>query len=122
MSTLAVLLKHLTDMTVQFEYARDCVKQLITLATGTIALAITFAKDFVGSASPLARTVALCSWSAFLLSVVFGVWALLALTGTIAAGEGGTINDRNIRLPAILQILAFLVGLALTVLFGALGT
>ena len=104
-----------------FDFARDTTKQLITLATGIIALEITFAKEFVGTLSESVRLYALLSWLAFLLSVLFGVWTLLALTGTLEAEDEPvpiSIRGSNVKIPSMLQILLFLAGLALTVVFG----
>lgn len=105
-----------------FEFARDTTNQLITLATGIIAIEITFAHDFVKSVAPEARRYALFSWLAFLLSVFFGVWTLLALTGTLEPKQPTvaiSIRGRNIRIPSALQIILFLIGLALTITFAA---
>lgn len=106
-----------------FEFARDTTKQLLALATGIIALMITFAKDFVQSVDDTARLFALLSWGAYLLSVFGGLWTLLALTGTLEPEDDSvplSIRGRNVTLPSGIQILSFLVGLVLTVIFGVL--
>lgn len=106
-----------------FDFASDASKQLITLATGILALTITFIKDIAGGVSGSIRGLLVWSWVAYLGSVLFGVWTLLALTTGLAArpqrsvGPSG-VFDRMVRLPAALQVLAFLVGLGLTVAFG----
>lgn len=104
------------------ESAQDTTKQLLGLATGIIALTITFGKDFIGTIPDPPRHYALWAWAAFLLSVCFGMWTLMALTGTLEAAKGKStapsIWGSNVTLPASLQVLAFLVGLGLTVLFG----
>lgn len=106
-----------------FAFAQDCTKQIITLATGVIALEITFSKDFVGALAASSRVYALLSWLSLLLSVIFGVWTLLALTGELERkeekSEPPSIRTGNVTLPAIAQILFFIVGLGLTVVFGA---
>ena len=64
------------------------------------------------------------SWVLLLLSVIAGVWTLLALTGSLAQTSAPTaqsIFGLNVRIPAILQILLFLGGLILTVWFGVRG-
>ncbi|WP_319549497.1 hypothetical protein [Desulfogranum marinum] len=104
-----------------FEFARDTTKQLITLATGIIALEITFSKDFVTTPDQTVYVYALLSWLAFLASVFFGVWTLMALTGTLEAEKESvpvSIRGKNIKLPSILQIISFVVGLTLTVIVG----
>ena len=103
-----------------FDFARDCTKQLITLATGIITLEITFKKDFVGTLPSNARIYVLLSWLAFLLSVVFGVWTLLALTGTLETSRTVpvSIRGKNVTIPSILQVVFFVLGLVLMVVFG----
>ncbi len=98
-----------------FKSAQDQIKQVIALATGTIALTITFAKAFlVGSGS--AVVYAEVAWVALLLSLVAGLFAMSALTG--ARATGGNIMHRTIKIPAGLQIITFLLGILLVVVFG----
>ena len=104
-----------------FDFAQESTKQIITLSTGVIALTITFSKDFATSTSGV-RVIALWSWVFFLLSVLFGLWTLLALTGSLepASGEARpSIRGRNVTLPSALQILMFFGALVLTVVYGA---
>lgn len=105
-----------------FEFAQDTTKQCITLAAGIIAVSITFAKDFVGgNVGETARWFALSAWAVLLLSVFFGLWTLMALTGTLEQEDSEipiSIRGRNVTLPAGLQMLTFFLGLLLTVLFG----
>ena len=107
-----------------FDFAQGSVKQFITLATGMIALSITVAQDFVSTVPTTARLMALWSWSAFLLSVLCGLWALLALTGTLEADPAVpvSIRGKNVTIPTALQIALFVAGLALTVGFGIVAT
>jgi hypothetical protein len=107
-----------------FASASDTSKQLITLATGVLALEITFAKDVILKLDATAKYLVGASWILLLLSVTAGVWTLLALTGTLGQGTAlkpKAISGSNIRIPAILQILLFLGGLLLTVWFGVRG-
>ena len=85
-----------------FEAARDSTKQFLTLATAIIALTITFSKDFTG-ADAGDRTYALLAWSALLTSVFFGLWTLLALTGTLEPKNNKvsiSIRGPNVTIPA----------------------
>ena len=105
-----------------FDFAADLAKQLITLATGIITITITFAKDFLPrGAAPAAKLWAMCAWYAFLISIVCGVWMLMALTGTLDQKPGQSypisIRGSNVTIPATLQILFFLAGLLLTIVF-----
>ena len=104
-----------------FDFARDTTKQLITLSTVIIAFTVTFAKDFLGTPDCFGRNLVVVSWVSFLVSVIFGVWALLALTGTLEPEEvegGASIRGKNVTIPSILQIISFLIGLGFTVWFG----
>lgn len=116
----------MTDRVVKaFEFAQESVKQLIGLATGIIALSITFSKEFA-SHPDSAKSLAMWAWGFLFVSVVVGVWTLNALTGSLdpmTHREDETtpsINGWNVRIPALLQILLFLIGLFLIVRFGAL--
>jgi hypothetical protein len=107
-----------------FEFAADASKQMIALATGTIALTITFLKDVLND--PAARAGALqWAWLAFGTSVGFGLWFLLALTGSLGSkrisDDALTINAPNAQFPMWGQLLTFLVGLLLTIVFGMTG-
>jgi hypothetical protein len=107
-----------------FAAAAECAKQLITLATGLLALEITFAKEVVQQLDMAGRWTIALSWILLLLSVVAGVWTLLALTGSLASTaplSGKTIFGMNVRIPAMLQIVLFLIGLLSTVGYGILG-
>jgi hypothetical protein len=61
-------------------------------------------------------------WVCYLLSILFGVWTLMALAGNLerpnAPSKEPSIYARNIRVPSILQLLAFLVAVVFTLLFG----
>jgi hypothetical protein len=108
-----------------FEFAAELCKQLITLSTALIGLTITFWKDVVGTNQVHAKWLAYWSWYAFLASALFGIWMLMALTGVLeptnAAKRGPpSIRGLNVVLPSALQILSFLAGLALLVVFARL--
>ena len=62
---------------------RELVKQLLTLSTGIIALTITFSKDFISLAnvSQSSKYLIGVSWLLFLISIVFGILALMAISG-----------------------------------------
>ena len=107
---------------IAFEFARDTVRQFITLATGLIALTITFAKDFISPTSGEIRFYALISWIFLLVSIIFGLFALMALTGTLGNKKEqiseSSINQKNIAIPASMQILFFIMGLVFLLIFG----
>jgi hypothetical protein len=105
-----------------FDFAQDTTKQLITIATAIIALTITFAKDFVVNVEPSIKVYAFYSWVALLASVFFGLWTLLALTGTLEPAPNKPVpqstRGSNVKAPSVLQIFTFLAGLILATVFG----
>ena len=108
-----------------FASASDIAKQLITLASGILVLEVTFAKNIMDAKLDQSEKYLLSgSWILFLLSIIAGVWSLLALTGSLGQGEiltPKTIYGSNIRIPMFFQIFLFLGGLALSVWFGIRG-
>ena len=107
-----------------FDFAKESVKQLITLATGIIAVWVGFIQHLGLRADRCAQTVALVSWIVFLLSILCGLWGMLALTGTLGAGDSVpvTIRGKNVTRPVALQVILFVLGLALVVAFGVVTT
>jgi hypothetical protein len=114
----------LSDATAKaFDFAQDVTKQVLTLATGIIALTVTFFKDFANHATYTAEVVMGCSWIAYLISVILGVWTLMALTGTLQPLRSSnaarlSIQGKNVRLPASLQLFFFLIALIMSVSAG----
>lgn len=107
-----------------FDFARDATKQLIALSTGILTLTITFAKDILRDVTGLPRGLLGLAWLGYLVSVVAGVWVLLALTGTLEPLPGApadvSIRGKNVVWPSIVQVLMFLAATALVVAFGLL--
>lgn len=112
-----------------FEFASDSTKQLITLSTGIIALMISFKKDILTGISSGPRFLLMAAWFVYLLSVICGIWTLLALTGSLEPVVKNsqevpppTIRGKNVTFPAMIQVLTFLLATAMTVVFGAWAT
>lgn len=108
-----------------FDFAADTVKQLITLATGIIALTITFSKDILGPSMLIDSTLIIISWILFIFSILFGIISLMALTGTLQPTQNNTvvapnIYSKNVRFPSIAQVSFFVLGLICTVIFGGI--
>jgi hypothetical protein len=105
------------DAPASFEFAKETVSQLITLATGVIGVSVTFAKDVRSKVTSHDRKWLFRSWIALLLSVVCGVWTLMALTGTLCKGTVplDAIYESNITIPASLQIVIFLAGIGMLI-------
>ncbi len=107
-----------------FDFAQETSKQLITLATAIIGLTVTFGKDFAGSVQGCARFLAIASWVLFLVSVLFGLLTLMALTGSLEPKPGpGTpaipsIRGSNVIGPACIQVILFFLALVAAVWFG----
>lgn len=103
-----------------FEFAQETTKQLITLATGVIALTITFLSDVVKDAPPGSQTMIQIAWIAYLISIVSGIFGLMALTGNLETAEDDslTIYAKNIVIFSAIQVCAFCAAVALTLAFG----
>jgi hypothetical protein len=123
---LAVLLMTMSDKRSKaFDFAADVAKQFITLGTGILALTITFAKDIGGGPSRGAPLLLGVSWVLYLLSILAGVWTLMALTGElepIGSAESPSIRRSNVVTPAFAQIASFVVatGLVIAYAFGVI--
>lgn len=105
-----------------FDFSADLTKQLITLATGIIALTITFSKDFLLRPNAAPRWIACLAWCFFLVSIAAGILALSALTGNLDAKDKTkplTIYAPNVLVFSLSQFVTFGIGLLLTIVFGA---
>jgi hypothetical protein len=116
-----------------FDFVADLTKQLITLSTGIVTITLLLSKDFTGPRIP-----ALLAWTFYLLSTLCGLWALMALTGTLAPlkvhaakphahkpssaapaesdGEHLHIGS-NVRRPSTAQIVTFAMATLLTLVY-----
>jgi hypothetical protein len=111
------------DVLAAYKSANDLTVQLITLATGILALSITFMRDVIKSNSP---TWALKgAWLMLLLSVIFGIWMIMAITGSVFRvtthpEDFKTVSSYldSIQTPSMLQIVAFVTGIILLIFYG----
>ena len=93
---------------------------------------ITFSKDILGTNSHYIAWL-LSSWILFLLSIVFGIFTLMALTGVLAQSQKTqNIEDRkelenfnnsgiykcNVRWFEGIQIFLFIIALLLSIIYG----
>jgi hypothetical protein len=104
-----------------FDSAGDLAKQLIAVSTGILGLSITFLKDVVKETPKTPRWALRLSWIVYLLSVICGFWTLMAVTGSIERlllDKNSPPIVQNIRLPAALQIVLFVLASACLVLYG----
>lgn len=137
---MAILLDMKENQKKAFDFASDVTKQLITLSTAIITITITFSKDIINFADTSVKNYLLWAWILFIATVFFGIWTLLALTGTLQplkkeknknddtsesknndandCESECSINSKNIRIPSMLQILCFIIALSFTIVYG----
>lgn len=118
---IPVLLITMDRIEKAYDFLLESVKQLMALATGVIALTITFGKDFLIGVDKQSQGIALWAWGALLFSIFFGLWCMFAMAGTLASHN---VSDEktspyrfNIEFPFGCQIVTFLIGMVLTVSF-----
>lgn len=103
-----------------FDFAQEVTKQLIALATGIIALTVTFLVDVLNSDQAGVGALK-WAWVLYLISVPLGVAALLCMSGNLERPQNRatpSIYSPNIVVCSIGQILTFTAGLILTLVFG----
>lgn len=100
-----------------FSFAQEVTKQLITLSTAIIALTITFLKDIVGDAPASADKFVEIAWVLYIVSVFFGILALMSLTSSLTSATP-SVWATDTRIVSALQILCFVAALGFTVAFG----
>lgn len=98
-----------------FEYAKEAVTQLLSLATAVLALSLTFSKDLAANATRSERRLLHVSWLLLLLSILGGLMTLLSMAGVVRLPQR-TIKD--LRVTWLVQASAFLVALVLFAWFG----
>lgn len=104
--------------------AAETMTQLITMATALLGFTVTFASEFTPEAADLSVPLTLiCSWGLFVLAIAAAFWALLAVTGSINTAEDGASGRadamaRNIQIPALISVGAFVVAIILMVIAG----
>ncbi len=116
---LALLLMPEPDRTA-FQFAQGVVQQVLTLATGITTLTLTFFDKFAAPASASAKVVLISSWSVLALSILFGIGALMTMTGNLEKDPDPKIYSENTKLMAGVQIILFAIGVVLTVIAGGL--
>ncbi len=111
-----------------FQAATDALKQIMTLSTGILTLEITFLKEIIVQLPRSGYWWLGLSWVCFLLALIFGIWGLLTVTGTLGRNEENqekekqlsphSIYDLNIVIPTLGQLASFLIGMVFTAVFG----
>ncbi len=104
-----------------FEFIRDLTIQLITLASGVVAVTVAAAeRGMLRSTSRRTRAIVRVGWGLCLFSIVLGFGVMMALTGELAASGKLASQVRvpgNARLFGQLQFVTFSVGMGFLVLF-----
>lgn len=103
-----------------FDFAADLTRQLITLATGLVGLALTVGKDHLKTAIALHGPLVIGTLATFLVSILFGVLTLMALTGVLDQDPARPPLPISIRCPSVrvysaMQAVLFLCALGLMV-------
>lgn len=128
MSNLAILLVQKNTMDEQTKYAfssaSDTSKQLITLSTALLALQLTFVKDITPPPFKMPVWLLEASWVCLFISVIAGVVTLMALTGSTAQQNppnASAIYCSNIKIPTLVQVFSFLLGILSFVIYAMIG-
>ena len=109
-----------------FDAALDMVKQLITIASSIIVLSITFLKDVLNVEHPQTSEThwsLYVSWITMLLSIILGMLAHGAITGTLdqlTPDEPSTVTiyKGNIKFFVQVQWCLFLLGILFMLIYG----
>lgn len=104
-----------------FDFASDATKLLISLATGVIALTVTFLKNVVPSGDGNTELLLGAAWVLYGLSVLFGLVTLLALAGELDPHNepaSPSIYTIGIRIFSLGQMILFLVATICIIWFG----
>lgn len=99
--------------------------QVTTLSSAMLGFTVTFVDKFRKGPNDIAAVSAELqgAWACYILAVVFAVWTLMAVTGSLdVLDHGREVNAKrtNVRVPSFLMLAAFLAGLVLTALAGAM--
>lgn len=108
-----------------FDAAQAVTTQLLTLATGVIAVTLTFSKDFLGGAKGAPKVLLAIAWLLFLASILYGILTLMGLTGELEKMDPAdqslpSIRTDNVTDPSKKQGALFFLAVLLTVIAGAL--
>lgn len=89
--------------TKSFDFAADLTKQLVTLSSSIVTVTLLFSKD-----GPAHHGWAKAAWVIYLISTIFGVWTLMALTGSLSDKSSADLQlGSNVRIPSACQIITF---------------
>jgi|ERR1700731_991111 len=110
-----------------FSAASETSKLLITLSTGVIAFCVTLLNSEVSKPTTLVpvtcgqEIMLAASWFVLLLCTGFGIWVQLSITHVLSETvptDSPNVWAMKIRFPYMLQIVSFVLGMALLVTYG----
>jgi hypothetical protein len=96
--------------------ATEISKQLMTLATGILAVTVTVVTNFARRISVGQLWVLIPAWLCYLATILFALWHLSALTGNLLKRPVDPLIT-SARIPASLQIITYGAGTMLIVAF-----
>lgn len=103
-----------------FKFASETVTQTIGLSSAILALSVTFQKEQLAQNFPKALMPLKLSWVLHILSILAGVWSLMAITGQFSSPN--VINPNiwvpQITIPVGIQISLFFVAIVALVVAG----
>ncbi|GAA2094241.1 hypothetical protein GCM10009841_04590 [Microlunatus panaciterrae] len=105
------------DVNRQFDFAKEAIAQVITLAAAILALSVTFSSGWADQATGSEKVLLKASWCLLVVSLLGGLFALLGLAGIAYRGRGD-IRTTTVRVPWLVQLVAFFLGLGLLLAFG----
>lgn len=91
-------------------------KQITTLATGTLVLSATFIKDLFAKII-YCKSIILTCWVLMGVSILFGILYLGSLCSLLSSGKKFNIYEAPSVVLAVIQVSAFILGLASFVFF-----
>lgn len=99
-----------------FEFALSTTKQLMALATGIIAITVTFSEEFLQKMNGTSKVLAIIGWILFGISIICGQLTLHALTASLTS-KNPSIKGDNVNSPASCQMIGFFLGIAVLIAF-----
>jgi hypothetical protein len=114
------------------EFTSQTVQLVLSLATGALALSITFAKEITPNIPLSTRRYLIIAWFFYVLSIPFGIATMMALTGQLTGIDQlllqanpqnlstllPSIESNTVLFPATLQFMSFFLAIFFTFLYG----
>lgn len=106
-----------------FDFAADLIKQVITISAAVITITVSAAKFVFVSAEPEVLALMFYSWIAFIVSILFGLFAHMSLTGNLVRPreQGPSIYNPPTQALFGVHLISFLIGMILVACFSYAG-